>query len=39
MGANVVKSGAIPITDTDIRVLLDQIMFPGVISRENLLLV
>ncbi|PIL29126.1 hypothetical protein GSI_09174 [Ganoderma sinense ZZ0214-1] len=33
--AKVVKSGAIPITDTDIRLLSDQITFPGVISREK----
>lgn len=33
--AKVVKSGAIPITDTDIRVLSDQIAFPGVIAREK----
>ncbi|TBU44089.1 hypothetical protein BD309DRAFT_1018807 [Dichomitus squalens] len=33
--ARVLKSGAIPITDTDIRILSDQIAFPGVIAREK----
>ena len=33
--AKVVRSGGIPIADTDIRVLSDQITFPGVISREK----
>ena len=33
--ARVLKSGAIPIVDTDIRILSDQIAYPGVIAREK----